>query len=310
MATLWDYQKQVERLVRDQRQEIINTDDIKEYINRARREVAMRAQCLVALPPISGQIISGSIVSGGSGYTNPTVVITAPDFPSGYPPFPNGAQATATATVSSGSITAVNIGYGGQGYYQPQITITDPTGSGASIAPQMSYINQFIPNQELYPFSSINLSMFPGFKSVYYIRSISVLYSNYRYSMIVPSFSTYQALLRNFPQQFDYVPFFCAQLGRGTASQLFFYPLPSQSYQIEAVCLCLPSDLTDNQSYDPLPDPFTDAVPYLALFFCYNEMQNFNIARYYQEQFDMWMKRYSTYASPGTVINRYGRSIP
>lgn len=310
MATLNTYLQMVERLARDQRQPQLNPDDLRNYVNRARREIAMRSGCIRLLPPISGQIISATIAAGGTGYTNPTVVITPPDFPSGIPPFPSGQQATATATQSGGVINAVSIVFGGFGYWQPQITITDPTGSGAVITPNMSFISQLIPSQEVYPFSAINLSMFPGVQSVYNVRGISVLYSNYRYSMILPSFSTYQALLRNFPLQFQYVPFFCAKIGAGTGTSMFFYPLPSQAYQMELDCSCLPSDLLDDQSFDVLPDPYTDAVPFLSCYYAYLELQNWNVARFYKNEFDEWMKRYGTYVYPGNVINRYGRSIP
>jgi len=310
MASLFTYQKMVERLCRDQRQQGLNPDDIRDYINRARREVAMRSRCVRVLPPISGQIIGASVTSPGSGYTAPTVVISPPDFPSGYPPTPNGQQATATATVTGGSITAVSIAFGGYGYYQPSIAITDPVGTGATVVPQMSFINQFTAGQESYPLSAINLSMFPGVASVFDVWSISVLYSNYRYSMILPSFSTYQALLRNFPLQFQYVPFFAAKFGMGTGTQIFFYPLPSQSYQIEMDCICLPSDLTDDQSYDVIPDPYTDLVPFLSCYYGFLDLQNPNMARFYKSEFEDWAKKYGTYVRPGQVMNRYGRTVP
>ena len=79
-ASLFGYQKQVQRFIRDSRQELIDPQDILEYVNQARREVAMRAQCIRVLPPISGACVSVLVLNGGAGYgTNPTVVITPPD---------------------------------------------------------------------------------------------------------------------------------------------------------------------------------------------------------------------------------------
>lgn len=310
MASLFTYQKMTQRMIRDQRQAQINPEDLKEYINTSRREVAMRSQCVRILTPISGSIIGWSVTNGGSNYSNsPTFTVSAPDFPSGYPPFPNGEQATATGIVQGGSITAIFSQFGGYGYWQPKITITDSTGSGANATPTMSYINQLNANQELYPFSAINLSAFPGVGSPYMVRTMSILYSNYRYTVAVPSFSAYQSLIRNYPLQFSYIPFYAAQFGRGTGGSLFFYPIPNSQYQLELDLCCLPQDLIDDQSVEVLPDPFTDAVPFLAAYYAMNEMQLFNQAKYYKTEFDEWMRRYGSAVNPGRVINWYGRSI-
>lgn len=309
MADLFYYLKGAQRLLRDQRQDAINPEDFKDYINEARREVAMRAQCLPVLTPVSGQIISASVANGGSGYTAPTVTITPPDFPSGSLPFPNGSQATAIATEIGGSISAVNIVFGGYGYWQPQITINDPTGSGAVVTPNMSFINQLNVGQEVYPFSAVNLSMFPGLDSIFMIRSVSILYSNYRYSLACPSFSVYNALIRNYPNSFQYVPFYCAQFGRGTSGSFYMYPLPSQAFQMEFHALCLPSPLQDNQSVDVIPQPWTDAVKFFAAHLAMLEIQNMNSAMGYLKMFDQYMHRYGSYVASGRVQNMYGRSI-
>lgn len=308
MTTLFDYQQQVERFLRDARQEYLNPDDIRVDINRARREVAMRAQCIRRLTPISGSIIGWTVTNGGTGYSGtPTLTITTPDFPSGTPPYPLGSQATATAIVVGGIITAIDSQYGGYGYYQPQMTITDSTGKNATATPQMSYINQLNQGQECYSFSDIDLSMFPGVASVYSVRSVSVLYSNYRFSLPVYSFSTYQAMIRQYSNQYQYVPTFAAQYGQGVSGSFYFFPLPSQQYQFELDCLCLPQDMTDDQSVEAIPAPWTDAVPYFAAHLSYLQLQNFNAASGYLDLFDKFVQRYSNYARPGRITNPYGR---
>lgn len=305
---LFDYLKQTQRFLRDARQEFNDPADLIDYVNRARREIAMRAQCLRVLTPISGQCISASVTNAGTGYTStPTVTISDPDFPSGTLPFPNGDQATAAAIVSGGSVASIDVTYGGYGYFQPTATILGGGGTGATATLALSYINQLAAGQEVYAFSSVDLSSFPGVQSVYLIKSVSLLYSNYRYSLACPSFSSYQASLRAYPLQYQYVPFYCAQYGQGTAGSFFMYPLPSQAYQMEWDTLCLPQDLTDDQSVEALPQPWTEAVPYFAAHLAYLELQNHNFARGYKELFDEFMHRYSVYARPGRVSNPYGR---
>src|SRR5690349_8408536 len=114
MTTLNDYWKQTTRFLRDARQEMIVPEDMVSYINRARRLTALRSQCIRRITQSSGSVISASVVAAGSGYTaGATVTISAPDFPSGTGPFPNGDQATATAIIQNGTFAAVDIDYGG-----------------------------------------------------------------------------------------------------------------------------------------------------------------------------------------------------
>lgn len=308
MATLNDYLKQTQRFLREQKQEFINAEDLIEYVNRARREVAERTQCVRRLTLSSGAIISASIVSVGSGYSNsPTLTISTPDFPSGTLPFPNGAQATGNLTVAGGALTTCNITYGGSGYFQPVATITDATGTGGSVALTVSPINTLNLGQEVYPFSAIGVQSFPGVASVFAIQSVAVIYANYRYALPMYDFSTYQAKIRQYPFQYQYVPAFCSQFGQGTDGSFYAYPLPSQIYQWEFDCFCIPQNLTTNLSVDVIPQPWADIVPYFAAHLAFLEIQNLNAANYYMDLFDKMTLRKSQYARIGRRVNPYGR---
>jgi len=308
MASLNSYIAQIQRFARDQKQTFLDTGNLTDYINQARREVAMRAQCIRVVPPISGSIVSWKVTNEGSGYSNnPTLTITGPDFPSGKLPSPGGAQATATAIVSGGKIVSIFSQFGGYGYFQPQMTITDVTGTGATATPVMSPLALVTQAREEYSFSDFDLSTFPGVKEIYYVRSASIIYSNYRYSLPCYAFSIYQAMIRQFPYQYQYTPTFMSQFGQGALGTLFFYPLPSQSYQVELDCCCIPSDLTDNQSVEALPDPWTDAVPYFATMLAFQELQSLNNAKFYEDQFNRRCLGYSQYARAGRMTNPYGR---
>lgn len=302
------YLQQTQRFLREAKQEFVNPQDMIDYINRARREVAMRAQCIRRLTPISGAIVTCTVTAGGTGYSNaPTCTITPPDFPSGQGVYPNGSQATALAIVQAGVIVAIDIQYGGAGYWQPEITITDATGTGATGTLTTSTVNKLEQGREVYKFSDVDLSPFPGVESVYMIKSVSLLFSAFRYSLACYDFSTFQALVRQWAQQWQYVPAVCAQYGQGDDGSFYMYPIPSESYQLEWDCLCLPSDLIDDQSVEALPKPWSEAVPYFAAHLCFLELQNLNAANYFLDLFDKFVLRYSVYARPGRVINPYGR---
>lgn len=309
--TLHDYQQDVQRLLREQKQILANPTDLTRYINRARREVAMRSQAIRFLTPISGSVETCTVTDGGAGYSEtPTVTITAPDFPSGGVNNPTGATATAVATVQAGVIVGIDITYGGAGYFQPTVEITDTTGSGATATLTVGGVSLLNEGQEQYNFSDIDLSSMPGASAVYFVRSASIIYSNYRFSIPAYSFTEYQARIRNYPAgTYQYVPTFMSQFGQGASGSLFFFPLPSQVYQLELDCQLLPADLTTNLSVELLPEPWTDAVMYFAAHFFFLEIGNLNSAKGMLELYEKFAQRYSDYSRAGRIVNPYGRYV-
>ena len=304
---LHEYLKTLQGLVRDRTQTNLNPEDLVSYVNRARREIALRTQCIRILPPVAGQIASITVLTPGSGYSNPSVQISPPDAPSGAAPNPGGVQATATAIAVSGGISDVSMTFGGDGYFQPTATIADPTGSGAQLAPVVTPISTTQQNQEIYSFSAIPLQQYPGVRSVYWVNSITIIFSNFRYSLPCYPFSVYQALIRQYSRQYSYVPGLAGQFGQGSNGSLYLYPIASQQYQLELDCFCLPTDLTADGEFEALAQPWTDAVPIGAAVYAYEELQNLNASTYYQRKFDEYVHRYSAWARPGRVTNPYGR---
>ena len=308
---LFEYLQQTQRLLREQNQVFNNPDDLIAYVNNARREVALRTQCIRVLTPSSGFITGYSVTNAGSGYdvvTPPTVTVTTPDFPSGRLPNPNGLQATAFATVASdGAISAIDPIVGGEGYFEPSVTVADPTsGTTATAEAVVAGVNMLNPGQEVYPFSGIDLSFNPGCESVYGVRGISIIYSNYRYSLECLAFSRYQTF-RMWPYYSQYTPAICSQFGQGAEGNFYFFPLPSQSLQAEWDCQCLPSPLVDDQSVEAIPMPWRDAVPYMAASLAYLELQNFNASRFMMELYEKKALFYSQTARFGRSTNPYGR---
>jgi FtsP/CotA-like multicopper oxidase with cupredoxin domain len=74
-------------------------------------------------PLPAGPIFSVDLVSGGSGYSSPIVVID--DL------YGQGSGATATAQVVQGAVTRISVVDPGIGYMAPIVYVTDPTGTGA-----------------------------------------------------------------------------------------------------------------------------------------------------------------------------------
>lgn len=307
-ATLFTYMQQTQRFMRDQRQELLNPGDLVSYINRARREIAMRSQSIRMLTPISGSIASVSITAVGSGYTGATLALSAPDFPSGGVTNPTGLQATVSLTVASGTVSAATITQVGAGYFSPTYSVTG-NGTGATVSLTVGGVNKLVAGQEQYNFSSVSVASLPGADVIHMIRSLSILYSNFRYSLPLYPFSEYQAKIRNYPFQYQWVPAFASQFGQGASGSFFVYPIPSQAYQIEFDCSIIPADLTTDLSTEALPSPWVEAVPYFAAHLSFLELQNYNAAKFYLDLFDQFVNRYGTYARPGRVSNIYGRYL-
>lgn len=303
---LFKYLQDTQRWLREQNQVFENPNDLIAYINRARKLIALQTQCIRILTSSSGVITGYSITAQGSGYTNPTVTVSTPDFPSGMLPNPNGLQATAFPTVLGGEIAQIDPVVGGAGYFQPVVTITDPTGTGATATAIVQQINLLNQGQEVYPFSSIDLSTNPGCKSVYAVRGISIIYSGYRYSLECMPWTRYQ-LYRSYPLQYEYAPAMCSQRAQGTSGDFYFYPIPSQALQAEWDCQCLPIDLVDDLSVEAIPDPWGEVVVYAACQYAMQELGNLNAARYYMDLYGKNLLLYSQATRIGKAINPYGR---
>ena len=78
-----------------------------------------------AVSTLTGTITSIQVTAGGTGYTTPTVSISAPQTVGGI-------QATATAVVTDGVITAINITNPGNGYVSATVTITGANTTAAT----------------------------------------------------------------------------------------------------------------------------------------------------------------------------------
>lgn len=305
-----DYLRQCQRFIRDAGQQLVDVADLIEYINKARRDLAGVSQCIRVSGPISAGMSGIQVTAGGTGYkSTDTLVISAPDSPSGAAPWPSGRQATGGFTVNpvTGAITSVNLIDGGDGYFQPTASIVSATGSGSTLVCTTPKISATITNQEVYNFKDQNLEYFPGVGAIIAVRSVAIIYANYRYVLPKYSWSSYQAFIRQYPRQYYYVPTMCAQFGQGENGSLYLYPIASQPYLMEWDCTCLPQDLNTNQDVEAIPYPWNDAVPMLAAAYAFLELQNLNAANYYIQLYEKFLNRFSIAARPSQIVNPYGR---
>lgn len=315
---LFRYLQDVQRLVGfDETQAIFNISDLQDFVNTARDEVAAQGQCVRLLPKTSGGVLTLQVTQPGIGYTNPELTITAPDSPSGDLPYPRGAQATGTVQQIGGQLSNASVTFAGDGYFQPAVTISDPTGAGGVVMASVDPLNQVAFGQETYYFRDVDLSPYPGIRAILSVRSITPIWAQWQWSASRVSFSKYQAMIRQYVASFYAPPVWCCQFGQGTNGSIKFYPIPDQSYQSQWDCLCLPSELIDDTSFEAIPEPWTKAVPFyaahLALLSRSAEIPALMplAFRYFNERdgglFGLHMRRARAFAEPGQISSFYGR---
>lgn len=288
---------------------LYDTAALTAYINQARFQIAAEGQCIRALPPIQGGLSAITIVSGGTGWGPASVIISAPDFPSGFQPFPNGQQAAATVQSAAGQLTTVTLTSTGQGYFAPVISFSG-AGQGAVAIATLSGVNATVVNQEVYPFSAVDpmvATSGAGISSIYMVNSISLIWGTFRYTLMRLSWSKYQAKARTYTSGYTYIPAVFAQFGQGVSGSVYVYPIPNSPYQMEWDCCCLPIALATDTDPESIPYPWTDAVAYLAAYYALSGAQRFTDADRMFIEYEKWMKRARQMSGPRGVTNWYGR---
>lgn len=299
-----EYLQQTQRLVNDPKTERFVLEDLKYYVNAARRHVAMETQCVRILPPSNGIFIAIPVTAGGSGYTSAMVAISAPD---GFGVPSGNVQATATATVAAGAVTVINITNPGAGYVAaPTITITG-NGTGATATGTLSAFLTTSPGQEVYKFSDVNplAAAFPGVKEVVAVQTISVSWGSMRPTLRQMDWSGFQAYLRSTNIGSTNYPTVWAQYGQGATGSVYMYPVPATVSPMDWDCYCIPIDLVDDSTYDAIPYPWTDAVPYYAAYQAYMTAQDRDAADYMRAKYRESMTEGRKYASPAFVPDFY-----
>lgn len=309
MPTLSEYVTDTERLLNqtNQSQNLYPQGVLTSYINRARLRVAAKGECVRLVPQISSSVVQISISNAGSGYpSTPTVTISAPDQL-------GGTQATAIVTLGGTSaLTGATITNAGFGYFSPNpptVSVTSSVGGTTAVltATLASNINQTVTNQEVYPFAAVNLGSGNGIASILAVRQVNFIWGTWRYTRVATSFSKYKALISSY-QNYQDIPAVVAQFAQGVQGSLYMYPIANGNYQMEWDCTCLPSPLTSDSSFEAIPYPWTDAVPYYAAYLALIGSQRTDQSKEFLGEYTRLMKEARQTSQVGAVANWYGRA--
>lgn len=142
-----------------------------------------------------------------------------------------------------------------------------------------------------------------GIASVLTIRQLSVNTTGSIYKMLANRpwawFNRYN--LANGLSNATAVPTTWAQQAPGIQGVFGVAPPPASAYTIQADVVCMPSDLVSDSTYDAIPSPFDDAVPYYAAYKAYLSSQRTNDATVMLGRYKEFLKRAIDMSQP-TVI--------
>lgn len=238
MATLTSYLNDTRRLLHDARSSFYTDADLTVYINSASRRVVADSTCYRRLQTIYlstglevygyGQVSGCSVISGGTGYVNPTVTFSAP--PAG------GVTATGTVTSAGGVITDILVSNGGSGYTSAPTMTFGGGGLSANVVASVIDINTL---------DTINITLIWGSRRLILDRA---------------SFTQFQATVRGWVG-LSRQPCVAASYGQ---NQWYIGPIPNQSYVTEWDTVVNPADLVNFTDVSVISYPYTEPVSFYA----------------------------------------------
>ena len=296
MTVLSDYITQLQNLLNDPLNQFSTEIQKTYWINQARHRIAGEAQCVRVLTQSSGSLSAISVTAGGSGYTSATVTISSPDAMG-----VNFTQATATATVLAGAVTAINITNPGTGYVNtPTITISGD-GAGATASATLTSFWKVTANQETYTYAAANAIITaynPGVSGIFGVQSVAVAWGAMKPVLRYVDWSSMQAYMRSINYATSAYPAVWSQYKQGQSGNVYLYPIPSQTNQMEWDCYCDVIDLTSDSDVEAIPSPFTDAVPLLAAYYAYLKAQRRDDANWAVGEYKRFLREGRMYTTP------------
>lgn len=165
--------------------------------------------------------------------------------------------------------------------------------------------------QNSFPLSSITLTA--PFSGVVYINEMaSASSAGQQYVRMetrpFPWFFTYY--LANGLAVANAVPNIWAQLSIGTTGVIYFSPAALANNVFLMDCVCTPSPLTNDGESEPLPYPYTDAVPYYASYLAFLNMKNAQAAQGMYALYQLFMKNAASQSVPTVLPNIFSGSAP
>lgn len=234
-----------QRLLHDTAGQRYSTTDLAIYVNMARSQLAVEAECVRFLYGFDGMYsLTGTFTAGSpiiSGIANTT------GLQQGWGLYGN--YVTNYATITAIGTNTVTMS-------------SNASGSGsATFGTQI----QTVANQEIYALPTA-VAVPQGIQNVIGIRSIAVNFGgtqgSNQYMLETCDFSELQAYYRFYGPNLVGNPAKWARYN----NNVYLRPIPSQAYPMQWDTVCTVIDLVDDSTVEAIPQLFTYAVPYYAAY--------------------------------------------
>lgn len=286
ITTPGTYEFQVGDLLHDFTFNRWSQNQIDTYINLARKQLVMDTGCLRTLQQlfltagveqyVFGSVTGASIISGGSNYSNPSVVFSGG----------GGTGAAATLTQSGGAVNTITFTSFGSGYTSaPTATVSDTgAGSGANIQVGVVNVNTFD------------------------VLDIHPLWGTQRYSLDWYPWRNFSALFRQWTAaSYQRQPVAWAVYGNNS---VFIGPPPDQSYSIEFDTIILPTPfaVNDTTTNDAIPAVSQQPIPFYAAYLAKKNAQNLGEAEALMNDYRMKLAEVTSVYT-GRIKSQYEAGI-
>lgn len=255
---------------------------ITTYVNTARRQLVMDTGCLRLLQHtylsrakeqyFFGELTGAAIVSGGAGYTAPTVSFTGG----------GGSGAAAQLIQMGGIVNAIDFTSYGSGYNTaPTAVISDPTGSGAQLVPAVLSAMTFD------------------------VLDVQLLWGTQRYTLDWFPWRDFSARFRLWAAAaYMRQPVAWAVYGE---TSVYIGPPPDQSYPagFDTIVLPTPFEVGDATTQDSIPLVAQDPIPMYAAYLAKKNAQNFGEAEAHLNDYRRRMLEVTS-AYTGRIRSQYG----
>ena len=182
------------------------------------------------------------------------------------------------------------------------------------------------PNQEVYPLSmwtSLVQDSMPGVQSILFCRSISIgIGGKWQDGEIVGgswkpmwrriAWTDFQARFRIYGRTFYGTisdPGWWAQLGAAGSAKIYLAPIPAMRQPMELDLSCVPAALQTDDDPEPIPYPWTDAVPYWAAVLCLLQQQRAQDAKAMADLFNSDLPFCASVVCPMFLSSPYAATL-
>lgn len=306
------YLSQTQRLLHDSGSTLYPVADLTYYINIARSQLAIEAECVRFNFGFDGLLLTGVFVAGSN------LVLNVSDT--------SGVQATqlfattlvppgttvlsvsgSTITMSAPAVASASGDFGvlnlalSLGF----INVFLSEGVTATFGLTPSYLNSAQNRQEVYPLPT-NLFLAGGIKNAIAIKSISVNWGgvggNNQYMLDYMDWTSFQAYLRFYgPTGLQGNPAVWTRY----QNSIYIRPVPTQAYPMQWDCICSVVDLVDDTTPEAIPYPFTDAVPFYAAYMALLNGQRAGDAAAMKEQYEEFARRARAFVQRTIIPTMY-----